>query len=132
MFGQLGPLEWQTKDGQVKYRVGVNSINIDDLCNNIKIVYDKGENPKLKEAQELISKADRVFFLGFGYAEENLDALGFPDTFVSSQHVFGTALGFTEREITGITSLFLGKANKSSAKVIIDDLDCLAFLRTYL
>jgi len=130
VFGQVGLLEWQGKDGQIKYRVDINTINIDDLCNNIKIVHEKGENPKLEEAQELISKASRVFFLGFGYAEENLDALGFPDVFADVQQVLGTALYFTKREITRVTSLFRPDIIKRS--VVIEDLDCLEFLRKYL
>ena len=83
----------------------------------------------MEEAQKLISKAHRVFFLGFGYAEENLDALGFPDVFAGVQKVLGTAMGFTKIEIDKIWSLF-NMGSKSS--LVIEDLDCLTFLRKYL
>ena len=129
VFGQVGPLEWQGQYSETKYRVSVSNINVDALCDNIKIIHEKGENPKLEEAQKLISKAHRVFFLGFGYAEENLDALGFPDVFAGVQKVLGTAMGFTKIEIDKIWSLF-NMGSKSS--LVIEDLDCLTFLRKYL
>lgn len=136
VFGQVGPLKWQDENlkwqdegSGIEYRVDVNKTRIDKLCDNIKIVHEKGENPKLEEAQELISKAHRVFFLGFGYAEENLDALGFPDVFIGDKRVFGTAMGFTKREINSVKSLF---PDVVKSFLIIEDLDCLAFLRKYL
>jgi hypothetical protein len=138
VFGQVGPLEWQGQHDQIEYRVDVKSTNVEALCDNIRIVYDGGENPKLEEARQLISKADRVFFLGFGYAEENLDILGIPDVLTKVRKVFGTALGFTEIEITRVEPLFKGtgfdkkKSVNIHRSVFIEDLDCLALLRKYL
>jgi len=138
VFGQVGPLEWQGQYSETEYRASFSNINVDALCDNIKIVHEKGENPKLGEAQELIGKAHRVFFLGFGYAEENLDVLGIPEVLEEVQQVFGTAMGFTKREITGVESLFEGigidkkKSVNIHRSVSIEDLDCLALLRKYL
>ena len=138
VFGQVGPLEWQGQYSETEYRVNVKNINVDALCDNIRIVYEEGDNPKLKEARKIISNAHRVFFLGFGYAEENLDVLGIPEVLEEVQQVFGTALGFTKREITGVESLFRGigfdkkKSVNIHRSVVIEDLDCLALLRQYL
>lgn len=104
VFGQMGPLGWQGQYSQIEYRVNRKDINIDYLCENIKIVYEEGESPKLEEAKELISKAHRVVFLGFGYAKENLDALRIPNVLADVRQVFGTALGLTSKEKDRIVS----------------------------
>jgi len=131
VFGQVGPLEWQGQYSETEYRASLSNINIDALCDNIKIVHEKGENPKLREAQELISKAHRVFFLGFGYAEENLDALNIPAILSDVRQVFGTALGLTDKEKDRIASLFRDISGKSR-NVYIKNKDCLALLREVL
>ncbi len=132
VFGQVAPLEWQAQVDQIPYRVDVNYIDVDSLCRNIKIVYEEGENPKLKEAQELISKTTRVFFLGFGYAEENLDALGIPGVLEGVSRVEGTALNFTLKEIATVKSLLETKINGKSRRVNIRNQDCLSLLREVL
>lgn len=129
VFGQIGPLEWQGQYSEISYRVNINNISIDSLCDNIRIVYEEEENPKLEEAQEILSKADRVFFLGFGYAEENLYALKIPKILGNVQRVLCTAMDFTKREINGIRSIF---QNDGTRSVVIQNLDCLALLREYL
>jgi len=131
VFGQVGPLEWQGQYNEIKYRVNFNQISIDALCDNIKIVYEKGENPKLEEARKLISEAHRVFFLGFGYALENLDALRIPEVLANVQLVYGTALGFTDREITRVRSLFQARGSEKRT-VFIKNWDCLSLLREAL
>lgn len=132
VFGQMGPLEWQGQDGQIEYRVNRNVIGIDDLRENIKIVYEEGESPKLKEAKELISKAHRVIFLGFGYAKENLDALKIPEILADVQRVSGTALGLTSKQKQRIESLLRVDILGKSRDVYIKDKDCLALLREVL
>lgn len=133
VFGQVGPLEWQGQYSETEYRVSVNNINVDALCDKIHIVHEKGENPKLEEAQEIISKANRVFFLGFGYAEENLNALRIPEVLVEVQQIFGTVLGLTVREKTKIESQLKAKIKGKSRVVMLEnDKDCLALLRYIL
>jgi hypothetical protein len=133
VFRQVGPLEWQGQPNGVPYRVDVNQVGIDTLADNIRIVYDEGDNPKLKEAHALLSKAHRVFFLGFGYADENLDALGIPTVLAKVPLVSGTAFGFTKKEIDGVKSrLRAGGSSGDKQTVVIEDRDCLALLRESL
>jgi hypothetical protein len=128
----VGPLEWQGQHYDIEYGVNVNHTNVSGLCDNIKIVHEEGDNPKLEEAQELIRQADRIFFLGFGYAEENLNALGIPDVLEDVKQVFGTTLGLTNKEKTEIKSLFKTDINNKLRSVYIQDMDCLSLLREYL
>ena len=91
------------------------------------IIYEAEDTPEVKEAHNLIQKAQRIFFLGFGYAKENLEILQIPNILVS-QRIFGTALGFTSREITKISS----QHKKQSYKPEIKSWNCLRLLREYL
>lgn len=134
VFGQLAPLRWQGQNHVVEY--GSDAINVEIFCDNLRIIYEKSENLELDESQEVISKASRVFFLGFGYAQENLYALGIPAILNGTQHVYGTALGLTKREINKVKSVLKLTSDSGpkggAVNVLIEDLDCLALLRKYL
>jgi hypothetical protein len=134
VFKQVAPLEWQGLPNAVPYRANGSQVSIDTLTKNIRIIYDEGENSKLREARNLLSKARRVFFLGFGYAPENLDALGIPDVLANVPFVCGTALGFTKKEIDGVMSRLRpgGSSGDKPLVTIIKDWDCRALLREYL
>lgn len=138
IFGQVAPLKWQGQDW-IEYGANLDqvvcsichNIIVPSVCENIKIVYEKNENPKLKEAQELITKAHRVFFLGFGYAKENLEALGIPGVLKNVGQIFGTAMGLTAIERARVSSSLQTKVENRSrmATLYPDNKDCLALLR---
>lgn len=136
VFGQVAPLEWQDAQRGLHYKRPLHLINVDALIEGLRIVYEESENLELVEVQQLISGADWVFFLGFGYAKENLDILGIPEVLNRNQHIYGTALGFTQREINNVRSILQGTADSDSkggaVNVNIENLDCRALLRKYL
>lgn len=132
VFGRVGPLEWQAKDGGVEYGAPVASTDVDALCNNIRIVYEEEDSPELKEARNVLSTASRVFFLGFGYAKENLDALKIPKVLANCAEIDGTALGFTKGEIEAVKYLSFKGHPALLAAGAIENLDCLALLRERL
>jgi len=136
VFGQAAPLRWQGQDHVMEYAEDTTNTNVEIFCDNLRIIYEKSENLELDEAQEVISKASRVFFLGFGYAQENLDALGIPAILNAAQHVYGTALALTKREINRVKSVLKLTAGSGPeggpVNLLIEDLDCLALLRKYL
>ncbi len=127
LFGQVAGLEWEDLSSKVEYQRDVNHIDILGLINNISIIYEGEENLELEEAHKLIKEAQRVFFLGFGYAKENLKLLTIPGILNPTQYVCGTALGVTSREFRDIVSI-------SPYQVHIGDpnWDCLMLLRQYL
>jgi len=73
-----------------------NLSDINRCSQNIKIVHETLEMKN--EVQEIIKNAERIFFLGFGYAEENLQALGIGTIDYGTKKIYGTSLGLTERE----------------------------------
>ncbi len=109
---------------KIEYRRNVNQIDIQRLVKNIRTIYEEKDNPELEEAQKRIRDAEQIFFLGFGYAKENLKLLKIPEILYTGHKIFGTALGSTQKEIGNIKK-FLIYSTK------ITDLDCLMLLRQY-
>jgi hypothetical protein len=142
VYGYVAPLDWQEpRDGRPKipYRVQANAADVLDLANNLYVIYDERCHPVLDKARELISQAERLFFLGFGYANENLEALGLSGVLKRSHQIFGTALGLTDKEREDIWDGFVQglqrNGNESAQvgeRVEVRDCDCVALLREFL
>jgi len=134
VFGQVAGLEWQDLPSKIEYLCDINLINIQGLVKDLRIIYEEKENPELEEARELINKVQNIFFLGFGYAKENLDLLNIPEILKPQQQIRGTALGLTKKEITDISS----SITTSSTMHVTCDIkiheawDSLQILRQYL
>ncbi|MBN2181719.1 MAG: hypothetical protein JW715_07375 [Sedimentisphaerales bacterium] len=132
IFNQVAYLEWQNQPNYVGYRIESQKVNIDELAKNIVIVHDEQENPKLQEAHDLLSNAQRVFFLGFGYAKENLEALKIPETLANVTSVFGTGLNLTEKEVAIYESIFKTGRVRGKKTFIKKDFDCLKLLKEWM
>ena len=100
VYGKIAEIEWK-KDG-LKYGKDFDYQQINELKNNIDIIhYDKNEQD-FSEIRKTIKRAKRIFFLGFGFARENMDILGIPHVFKHEPEIYGTALGWTEKELIEI------------------------------
>ncbi len=147
VYGQFAPLPWQVERGGYKY--GLDRTNVagkvlaEDLTGNIEVIYDRTDHEITDKAKKIISEAKRVFFLGFGFAEENLKVLGLPGNLSFGHEIYGTAFGMTDKEIgelkdnifdgmggnkpTSYTNIGLAKDN-----IKIEKKDCLQLIREYL
>lgn len=132
VFGQIAGLDWQDLRSKIEYGRDVNLVDVAQLTKNLRIIYEEEDNPELEESRKLISNARRIFFLGFGYAKENLEILKIPERLSKEQKIYGTALNFTKKEIQDIHSIFPSRSNLEPSYVHIEDLDCLMLLRKYL
>lgn len=131
VYGRTAPLEWQEKQGTLEYGrtlENIGYVTLPPLTRNINVVYDERDNRALEEARNLIKEAHKIFFLGFGYSKENLEALGLPDVLKPAHRIWGTALGFTEKEVHRVRAGF----QRKSQHVVIRNCDCLALLREFL
>ena len=106
VFGQIAGLEWQEVEDRIEYRRNINLVDVQRLADNLRIIYEENENSVFEEAHKLISEAKRIFFLGFGYAKENCELLKIPVILNTHPEVYGTALGFTEKERFSIIDTF--------------------------
>jgi hypothetical protein len=72
---------------------------IERLSKNIHVIGEERQNSSKEEIPNLFTEYKRIFFLGFGYAGENLEALDIPEVLNSKHKIYGTAQGKTESEI---------------------------------
>jgi len=143
VYGKLSPLPWQDRDASKALEYGADDSNsygkLPGMVQNLYVVHEERMNPELEKARTAISKAERIFFLGFGYAKENLEALGLPGILKPTQLVYGTTMGFIDKEIVDM-QLHLAEGLRypqkptedTRSKVHLKDCDCVALLREFL
>jgi hypothetical protein len=91
VHGWLGPLDWQDQNGRkycaFSFDKDINIVKkytqdmkiIDSVSNQIIVVpEDHKNNKEFEDAQVLLKAADRIYFLGFGYDQNNLKKLIIP------------------------------------------------------
>jgi hypothetical protein len=144
VYGRPAPLPWVQDDNQNTLPYGRDidnfaSTNLRAIVANIRVVHKERANPQLEKAREEISRAQRIFFLGFAYAQENLQALTFPGVLDRGHRIYGTATGWTSKEIQGIRRDFIHGLQAKGAssyevedRAQIHDCDCGHLLREYL
>ena len=132
VYGKIVPLPWENNRITLKYGEKDFLGWIEELRPNIKIIYEERDD-RLEKAKQLISEAKNIYFLGFGYADENLSVLDF-NNLLNEQHIiFGTGLGFTENELSQIEQKLKGKNSQIKYdSIIIEDLDSVMLLRKHL
>jgi hypothetical protein len=116
VYGVIGKLPWQK--GFFRYCHKGNLNLIDQMMENIKIIYEQIPE-EIEKIKELIFNAERIIFLGFGYAKENLEVLDIYNILSIRKDrpaIHGTAFGFTKRELQGVCSLFPYKIDLRNVK----------------
>jgi len=133
IYGKIADLPWQSRKG-FEYKSKDLIKNMEELVLNIRIINEKS-NEDLKKIKELICSAKRIFFLGFGFAKENMDILGIPEILKHEPQIFGTAFRWTAKEILEkrkyLVSSFKIKDPRLNNPYILD-LNCYDLLREYL
>jgi len=138
IYGQIAPLKWQDSAQGVDYRPPIRASLLQSASLNIRTIYEEQQNPELKEAHELLKSAERIFFMGFGYAPENMGVLNLPGLIPPGCQIYGTAFGIMEKEVKDIlhTVRSSRKADSNGYKerydTLIEPCDCLMLLRKYL
>ena len=105
---------------------------------NIRVIHEETKT-EIEEMKSVIKNAKRIFFLGFGYAKENMEVLNIP-RILRTQEIYGTALGLTQKEIYTIYQSFwknpaykdVTPALASATNIKIENLDCVSLLKKYL
>lgn len=132
VYGKISYLPWEDNYPLLDY--GSNNFfgNLEDLANNIDIIFEKRRN-NLDDAKQKISEATNIFFLGFGYADENLDVLDFSNLLNKGHRIYGTGLGFTDSERRKVISKLRGKnVELPTEQFAIDACDSVMLLRKHL
>lgn len=134
IYGCIDRPEWL---GGRPYRSSYSLSDVNALSQNIKIAHETAGIKK--ETQEIMEKAERIFFLGFGYARENLQALGIEAVDYGGKQIFGTALGLSNKEHGQISKYLISHfrdPNPSKLKtvrsVLLEQMDSLQLLKEHL
>jgi hypothetical protein len=109
LHGQLGLLPWQFDSNSRAFDGIVSEQNIRIAASGIKVVHEGVENRKKQfgEAKELIRLAKRVYFLGVGTSNVNmdrLDVISLPEGKASA-----TEVGLTQTEYNEVVSRYATK-----------------------
>ncbi len=95
---------------------------------NIKIVSEDitDRDKEFSAAKTLLTDAEQIYFLGFGYAPTNMHRLNIEHLAGKNEIVVGSGYGLTANEVASII-----KAGKGAFSTEIDRaLDCLHFVRS--
>ena len=98
-------LPWQGADGR-KYGPDPED-RLSDIriaSKNIRIIHeyvDVDADPEFQKAHQLLSRAERLIFLGFGYDKTNLERLQVPNSWVPCT-IFGSCYKLSENERTNL------------------------------
>jgi len=132
VYGQIAPLKWQNPSDYVDYKPLLSESFLQNTANNIRTIYEQKESPELNEARQLLAQAEQIFFLGFGYAEENLEILKLSDRTKRTSWIYGTAFGLENGELNDYRNKIIEWLPvDSSQRVRVENMDCLKLLRNY-
>jgi len=103
MYGRISPMSWEDSSG-IKFRPALDKVDPSILSKNIQVMYSDRTTKATKKAMGLIEDAKFLYFLGFGYAEDNLNAIGIPQRLNQDHIIKGTGYKISNR--------ILGRANR--------------------
>lgn len=112
--------------------------SVKERCEGIHIIGEERSGEDIKaHVKKLFADYKRIFFLGFSFAQENLDAINLPSSIDSTWKIFGTAKGLSEKERTEAReriSVNFGKQDRHVKYIypLLEDVDSCALLRKYL
>jgi hypothetical protein len=109
LHGRLGYLPWESKSDARPYEPIIDDEALKACVKDVKVVnrnitINEGE---FKRAKELLSQAERIYFLGVGFYNDNLARLGVMD-FVNDR-ASATCVGLNQKEWGELTFRFGGK-----------------------
>jgi hypothetical protein len=138
VYGQIALLRWQNPSDYVDYKPPLTEPLLQRSANNVRTIYEEKQNPELTEAQVLLKQAEQIFFLGFGYAQENMEILNLIKTVSPVVQIYGTAFNLEPNEINSIQRKInkcipaTSTGYKHQYNIKIENIDCLKLLRNYL
>lgn len=107
LHGQLGYLPWQSKPDRLWRRYGENTNQRNSFREAAELVKIISENispdTEFKQAHELIGKAEKIYILGFGYNDKNLERLNL-NQYKKGREIVGSSLGLGDAERKEITT----------------------------
>ncbi len=132
VYGIVDKLPWQ--GGKTEYGNDFSIDSINEMKDNIRLIHERARLD-IRAMEAAMHNASRFYFLGFGYADENIDVLGIRKVFNGDQEIYGTAMGLSAKEISGkrdylSTNFRIKDAALKNPRIM--DVDCRKLLRDCL
>jgi hypothetical protein len=103
LHGRLGFLPWQSQKNSRPYNDVVTRDVIDICVNSIRLVHEEvkdGRDKDFSEAKRILTLADKIYILGFGFGQINVERLQLAA--LPEHNAFATANGYTSQEVASI------------------------------
>ena len=76
VYGKLADLPWENENDNLDFGGNIWLNQLENKKNNIKTIFERKRNAvELSSIDKSILLADKIYFLGFGFAQENVDTL---------------------------------------------------------
>jgi len=148
VYDVVSPLSldsWYNRSPNYRKDFFNNYETIKKVCTNIRVIGEErsGENVK-DQVKKLLPDYKRIFFLGFGYDQDNLGAIDLLNNVDITWEIYGTAKGMTTKEINDVKNRlpvnrgsitfnhYSGEAVDTSVYATIENKNCYWLLREYL
>lgn len=99
------------------------------ISKNIKTIYERTDVEKEK-IMGLIENAEQLFFMGFGFADENVKAIGLDKIKWNKRTCYSTAFDITDREQQRIKNRL--SSNLKNKVQFVEKSDCLYLVKNHL
>ena len=131
IFGRIFGMDWENNRVKIPYkRSNLLKVDLTTFYHDILLIHEKKKLANIiNEIKDEILSAKRIIFLGFGYRDDNMKLLDFPNILKPGQKVYGTALNYTENEIIRIKKEYFTKNNNEPNDIKLDNLNCKQLLR---
>lgn len=91
-----------TGENAVNYGSVLEVNKLESFSKSINTIYEIESDDRFRD---MIIWAEKIFFLGFGFAPENLEVLGIPKYIKPNHKIYATALNLSERRKKSIINL---------------------------
>jgi hypothetical protein len=135
-YGVVGKLPWQATTGGVDFGADASAHQLVFLAPHIRTYSERiEEEAALREWDEMVSKADRIIFLGFHFHQQNMDLLKSSGPEREGHiGVYATTVGRSAADLRKIDmqiATMLEKRAGAAAMNIADKLDCKGMFTEY-
>jgi hypothetical protein len=98
LFGRLPELPWENLESGLEYGANIDYEYLRNNAERIKTIHERTV-VDYERINFLIRNADRIFFLGFGFHEENLALLSLEKNIFKPTSIYATAFGNNDEQI---------------------------------
>jgi hypothetical protein len=105
LHGRLGYLPWEDKNGRAYGDKTIDNRIVELCVKEMRVVHEDitDRDAIFTEAKRLLKKAKRVYLMGFGFGNKNVERIDLPS--LTPEVFYGTAYGMTQAETVSSAKL---------------------------